>query len=309
MKNKITSCDSPLSIKLTEEKAAKYGFNYVPQGCGKCYNCKYRRISGWSFRLQEELKVSNSAYFITLTYDTHHVPITSGRYPMTLKKSDLQGFFKRLRYYDSEFYSNYCKKTKRLQKPKKIKYYACGEYGGSKRKRPHYHGILFNVVDVNSIYKAWATAIVEKGITVGFHPYGSIDVDPDVNQKNIEYVLKYICKDDQGIGKAKNDLRKPEFSLMSKGIGKDWITKSIETFYNNRLDIAYILREDGVKISMPKYYVNKLYNENTKEDRVPYIKRGVEEREAKSRLSELDKVAGKKYRNHLNNNYNKRKEL
>lgn len=307
--HKFTGCDSPYSVKLDAEASAKHGINYAPVGCGKCYNCRYKRISGWSFRLQEELKVSNTAYFITLTYDTHHVPITTGRYPMTLKKKDLQDFLKRLRYYDSEYYANYSTKAKQLQKPKKIKYYGCGEYGGSKKKRPHYHLILFNVVDPNSIYKAWATAIVEKGVTIGFHPFGIIDIDEDVNATNIEYVLKYICKDDQGIGKAKNDFRIPEFSLMSKGLGKDWITVDIETFYNKRLDIAYILREDGVKIAMPKYYSNKMFTEETKEQRLPYIKRGIEEREAKNRKSDKEKASDAFYRNHLNNNYKKRKDV
>lgn len=306
--HKFTGCDNPYSVKLTEGSSAKHGINYAPVGCGKCYNCRIKRITGWSFRIQEELKVSNTAYFITLTYDTHHVPIIGGRYPMTLQKTDLQAFFKRLRYYDSEFKTNYHPKAKKWDEPKKIKYYACGEYGG-KKNRPHYHLILFNVIDINSIYKAWSTAIVERGITVGFHPFGIIDIDDDVNATNIEYVLKYICKEDKGIGKSKNDFRNTEFSLMSKGLGKDWITIDIETFYNRRLDIAYIIREDGVKIAMPKYYSNKMYNENTKEDRIPYIKRGIEERELKNKMSDYEKVIQARYRNYLNNNYNKRKDI
>ena len=44
---------------------------------------------------------SNSALFITLTYDTQFVPITENGY-MTLKKSDLQKFFKRLRKLSNE---------------------------------------------------------------------------------------------------------------------------------------------------------------------------------------------------------------
>ena len=62
--------------------------------CGKCPNCYARRISGWSFRLMEEDKVSSSSYFITLTYD--NPPMSENGF-MTLKKSDFQKFMKRLR--------------------------------------------------------------------------------------------------------------------------------------------------------------------------------------------------------------------
>ena len=50
-----------------------------------------RRTSGWSFRLVKEGERSNSALFVTLTYDTAFVPITKNGY-MTLDKKDLQKF-------------------------------------------------------------------------------------------------------------------------------------------------------------------------------------------------------------------------
>ena len=57
-------CDTPYSVK------PKGWLNAIDVPCGKCPNCKKRRVNEWVFRLQEEDKVSSTSYFITLTYDT-----------------------------------------------------------------------------------------------------------------------------------------------------------------------------------------------------------------------------------------------
>lgn len=318
---KSKGCDNPFSVKLTPESSGKHGINHAPVPCGKCFNCKQRRVAQWSFRLQKELEVSTSAYFVTLTYDTNHVPIVGGRYPMTLVKNSeqnskladsegrtdrsIQAFFKRLRYFEREARATYEPKVKKVTVNKAIKYYACGEYGG-KRGRPHYHIILFNVGYIDSIRKAWSTAIMEKGEVMDWIPFGSIDIDPDVNERNINYTLKYICKTDGKAGISKNDFRIPEFALMSKGIGANYITPEIESFYNKRLDLSYIVTQQGFKIPMPKYYVNKMFTEETKEDRIGYIARGVAEAERKDRTSDHYKQLAKYVREKNKNNYAKR---
>lgn len=323
-------CDMPGTIMLSEEKSAKLGVNTVPYGCGKCYNCKATRIQQWSFRLQKELEGSTSAYFVTLTYDTHHVPIVHGRYPMTLVKNSkqdkelrlleitddeqqaknvlersdrsLQAFFKRLRYYEDENRVQFDPRTKKLEERKQIKYYACGEYGKQK-KRPHYHAIIFNVGYTSSIERAWSTAVMDHGEVIDYIPFGNIDIDSDVNSTNIEYVLKYICKSDKRAGIGRDDNRIPEFSLMSKGLGKNFITPEIETFYNRRLDISYVVNQSGVKVPLPRYYANKMFNENTKEDRAIVIKNQIEEAEKKDLRSDQQKQCEKIARQALMNNY------
>ena len=94
--------------------------------CGKCPNCMRRRTSGWSFRLIKEGERSETALFVTLTYDTKYVPLTKNGF-MSLNKRHIQTYMKRLRKLSD----------------RKLKYYVCGEYG-SKRDRPHYHMIIFN---------------------------------------------------------------------------------------------------------------------------------------------------------------------
>lgn len=155
--------------------------------CGKCVKCKKRRASEWSFRLMQEWKQSTSAYFITLTYDTPHLPRTKANYK-TIVKRDLQLFFKRLR-----------KAQSGTGNSDRIRYYAVGEYGGT-TFRPHYHIILFNALQ-ELIQPAW---------NLGHVHYGQ------VSEASVGYTLKYISKQGK-IPLHKNDDRTPEFSLMSKG--------------------------------------------------------------------------------------------
>jgi hypothetical protein len=177
----------------------------------------------------QEYKISESAHFITLTYDTLKVPITKKGY-MNLDKRDLQLFFKRLR--------------KRHGKNSKIRYYACGEYG-SKTFRPHYHIILFGA-NINFISPAW---------DLGHVHYGQ------VTEASTGYTLKYINKEKK-IPMHINDDRQREFSLMSKGLGKNYMSKKMVKWHKNDLENRFYCNlEDGKKIAMPRYYKDKIYTE------------------------------------------------
>lgn len=104
--------------------------------CGNCMGCRIDRSREWANRCLLELQYHQSAYFVTLTYSDDFVPVSHYADPstgeaqpsLTLRKRDLQLFFKRLR--------------KRHVKP--LRYFAAGEYGG-KTLRPHYHAIIFGL--------------------------------------------------------------------------------------------------------------------------------------------------------------------
>lgn len=226
-------CDYEYSIKLDKPLPDGQGgaiYN-IPVACGKCLPCKKNRVNQWSFRLMEQQKVSETSKFVTLTYDTEYVPITKNGF-MTLVKTSkdyqelvperqkherdvsLQAFIKRLRYFEEQRIALYNGKKAALNKAKptyakKISYYAVGEYG-SKRKRPHYHIILFNVLDDESIRKAW--------------PFGNVHID-EVNNNTIDYTLKYMVKEPQK--RFKKYDAQLEFSIMSKGIGEDYLKKKM----------------------------------------------------------------------------------
>lgn len=227
----------------------------IPFPCGKCYQCKQRRVSGWSFRLLKEAERSCSAFFVTLTYDSEHMPLTSKTY-MTLFKRHLTLWFKKLRKINDTT----------------LKYYAVGEYGG-KSKRPHYHVILFNASLESLIgYKYMVQHRLGNIILDGKMPHkcttwehGHITVG-QLTEASCAYTLKYISKASK-IPEHKNDDRIPEFSNMSKGMGLNYVTEQQIEFHradlNNRYNIGL---KDGKKISMPRYYKKHFYTENERDD-------------------------------------------
>lgn len=95
--------------------------------CGHCIGCRLDYSRSWADRMMLELDHTKKAIFITLTYNNDHVPFTAdentGEFGvLSLDKTDLQKFFKRLR----KRYSD-----------KEIRFYAAGEYG-SNTQRPQY---------------------------------------------------------------------------------------------------------------------------------------------------------------------------
>lgn len=198
--------------------------------CGKCPACQKRRIHQWTFRLQQEDKKSISSHFITLTYDTKTIPITPrGNY--SLDKRDYQKFVKRLR-----------KASPCNGRP--IKYYMVGEYGED-RDRPHYHAIIFNATAEN-IIRSWDNGIVHFGT---------------VETKSIQYTVGYFSKGSQ-IPCNDYDDRIPKFALMSKGLGLNYLTKAMQAWHKkDLLNRMYLNGSDKKKVSMPRYYKNKIYHD------------------------------------------------
>lgn len=232
------ACDSPYMVKPST------GTDMVPVPCGKCAPCKQRRVSQWVFRLtQEELK-STSSHFVTLTYDTEHVPITKNGY-MTLEKTDLQKFFKRLR---------------KLCPGETIKYYAVGEYGTTKH-RPHYHAIIFNVSDTANYMTAW---------TLHGLPLGSVHVGT-VTTASVAYTMKYIDKPSKSRFHSRDD-RQKEFPLMSKKLGDNYLSDDIVKYHRENLDKNYVTQVGGEKIAMPKYYRDKILSDGDKLEQREIIK-------------------------------------
>lgn len=214
-------CMVPISVNDTK----------VP--CGKCPECKRRRVSAWSFRLMQEEKRSLCASFVTLTYDTDYVPITQSGF-MSLDRRDVQLFLKRLR------------KCVSLHSPNvRLKYYLAGEYGG-KTSRPHYHIILFNCANLYDIERSWMRGSVHYGTVSG---------------ASVGYTLKYLDKPKR-IPMHRNDDRLPEFGLMSKGLGTGYLTEKMLAWHHADLENrCYLNLENGTKCSMPRYYKDKIYTE------------------------------------------------
>lgn len=238
-------CLTPFT-KRTEE-------GNVTLSCGKCPQCKIKRVNHWVFRLMEEDKISSSSYFVTLTYKTGNLEITPNGFKTlstkeiktefedgkwrkkVIKEDDLTKFFKRLR-----------------KKGEKFKYYAAGEYG-SQRKRPHYHIIIFNIRNTNNIIDAWSTY---NRRTNTYHPIGNVDIG-NVCSSSIAYTVKYIDKDKK-VPTHKRDDRRREYSVMSNGLGKSFLTRQMRNYFTE--DLSRNTVKIGKRVmTLPRYYRNKLF--------------------------------------------------
>ena len=222
-------CISPINLNTPEGRVN------VP--CGRCHECKGRRRKDWQFRLYEELKIAKTSQFVTLTYTDETVPYADTR--QVILKSDLQAFMKRLRSNDRYAWK---KSGKLLKNKPRIRYYACGEYG-DKTLRPHYHILLFNLWDTNQILKSWQNGNVHIGTN---------------NVKTIAYTTKYIMKQYSANSK---DTFAP-FSLMSKGIGKNYLNNNSKYHYKN--EQTTVRNPDGTRQNLPRYYKDKIFKSEVK---------------------------------------------
>lgn len=246
-------CLHPIKLQLSEETRAKrmaaeympieFRFAkeiYVP--CGKCEACLSKKKNEWIFRLTKEFESSQSAYFLTLTYDDEKLPSKTVviddvvQEIQCVSKRDCQLFLKRLR---------------KAIEPFKIRYYLVSEYG-PKTLRPHYHMLLFNFP---LELKNKITDIIEHSWNNGF-----ITIDR-VNAARIAYVCSY-CMDNSTLPSCfvRN------FVLCSRrpGLGSSYVANdSIVRYHVDNL-VGYTTTVDNgktYKTPLPRYYRNKLFND------------------------------------------------
>lgn len=238
-----------------EQKDYHKGGQLIP--CGYCPACKYNARVGWTFRVTEEAKHQKEAWFITLTYAQETIPLldtTTGEIVRGME-NNRQNMCESLNDGDLITFINSVKKAqarewkslqrKDIVKPE-IRYYAVGEYG-EQFGRPHYHLIVFNLWEslANEIRleKIWKKGRVE---TEALSP------------ALIHYATGYIYEKNKYI---KERQTKPRM-YCSKGIGKQYIERNKK--WHKELLNPWIWF-NGYKIGMPKYYRDKIFNEEEKE--------------------------------------------
>lgn len=199
--------------------------------CGQCVGCRLERSRQWAVRCHHEASLHEENCFVTLTYNPENEPEYG-----SLKLRDLQLFMKKLR-----------KKYSR-----KIRFYACGEYG-PKLQRPHYHLIIFNhdfadktLWQENNGEKLYRSKELEKIWTYGFSSVGSVTFN------SAAYVARYIMKKQNGVQAVLHyGNRIPEFTVMSRrpGIGANWLKKFASDVYPD--DFVII---NGKRVRPPRFY-------------------------------------------------------
>ena len=286
---------------------AKAYTDFVDIPCGRCIGCRLAHSKQWADRAVLELQYHKYNYFLTITYDDDHIPENqfindeTGEVgtSLTLKKEDLQKFWKRLR--------------KDLDnKNEKIRYLACGEYGDN-TLRPHYHAIVFGLdIPDLTLYKQtangdllytseWLNKIWKNGIIwIG-----------EATWQSIAYVSRYVTKKLYG---AEADYYTafnlvPEFLVCSRkpGIGRAYYEDHKDDLFEKSK--YYFPMGNGVGSACPSRYFSNLFEADFDpqlvEDRKTALKEQFEARKAlkleRTTLNYLDYL--------MTEEYNKEKQI
>lgn len=232
-------CQSLITIKNPSGRESP--FISVP--CGRCMACKKNKRTEWAIRLENQLKDTPVAYFVTLTYAPVKVPTnvdeTTGEIYESLRKEDIQLFIKRIR--------------KKINQ--KMKYFIVGEYG-SKTKRPHYHCLFFLEEKYTNRFGAdmFGKVLQEKWIDVkNEEPMGFVHIG-DVTPKSIRYTTKYCLKLNQSEEHLKT------WTLSSQGLGNRYIEKH-KDWHKADIRRNYHIGVDGNRSRLPRYYREKIYTD------------------------------------------------
>ncbi|AXH77400.1 MAG: replication initiator protein [Microviridae sp.] len=213
--------------------------------CRRCIFCLQEKRDNWTFRVGQEYKKARTAYFITLTYDDQHLPIDNkGR--AYLDKKQLVGFLKRLRIRNEREIEKYWRARENstpMPKMAKTKYFACGEYG-SKKKRPHYHIIVFNLFPNTLKYlnELWTE--------------GNIDLKI-AKAGAIHYTSGYLLKQTAVI----KDGHARQFIIASQHMGEHYLKNAM--YHSENLTAKCSI--NGFSIGLPSNFRNKIFTKEQKE--------------------------------------------
>jgi hypothetical protein len=237
---------------FTQQRRDATSYRPVTVPCGQCIGCRLERAREMAARAMHEASGHDANCMITLTYNDDFLPIGG-----TLVPHHLQDFFKRLRA--------------RLR-ARKVRYLACGEYGGQ-FGRPHYHSCIFgfDFPDREYLRDSDGGPLYSSAFLQEVWPYGFVGVS-ELTFESAGYVARY-CVDKVTGAKAHDhywsldprtgELHQilPEFSRMSlrPGIGADWAKRYFDDLYpSDTLPIP----GRGVFGKPPRYYDKLLEREN-----------------------------------------------
>ena len=242
--------------------------------CGHCEECAKNRAENWGTRCELEASYYKQSLFVTLTYDSEHLPVYNAfekrtyrglKNPIdfeirgktyergTLCKRDLSLFLKKLNI--DAVRKGYS------ETGKSCRYYACGEYGG-KRYRPHYHVIIFGLhppdLEVDRVSNGGKKAIIHyrsEWLTEKWG-MGLTDIE-EANFGSARYVAGYATKKHKDAELYEYlGIEKP-YTVMSRmpGIGYQYWNDYRDEIYKEGADKIYLT--GGKTVKPPKYFDRK----------------------------------------------------
>lgn len=244
---------------------------YVPIGCGKCMECRRKVKREWQVRLNEELRSNKEkATFVTWTFNDkalhYYEELARKEQKETyeelkrngmLKTSTKRNKKKYLRGYelDNEVcriaVRRYTERWRRKHK-KTLRHWIVPEIGKRGTERLHIHGIVWTN-EIKDITDIWNNGKIGEA--------GRVDIGYRCDEKTINYIIKYLVKQDEHHKEYKPKL------FVSQGIGRNYLKRldsSLNKYKKGETDETYKTRK-GLKLALPIYYRNKLYNEYERE--------------------------------------------
>lgn len=220
---------------------------YITTNCGWCKECRAKIANDWKIRLTEEIKFDKTANFVTLTFAPESLVKLES--VMHIKKwrgienedGELLTDVNLLAAYAVRMWSERWRKHMK----KAPKHWLITELGHNQSERIHLHGLIWG--DVKLIEKTWQ--------------YGQIYCGQWVDERTINYITKYVTKLD-------NDHKGYKQRIMtSKGIGKNYVIEK-ENYHQFKGEntIKKYKSSNGREMSLPRYYKQKLWNEEEREE-------------------------------------------
>lgn len=218
---------------------------YIKTACGWCKECRAKIARDWTIRLNEELKSNKNAQYITFSLSVESI--------IELEKDLYKTKYRGISDYQGETDVNLLASfavrrwTERFRKKTKKapRHFLITELGHTNSERIHLHGIVWE--DKRIIEETWK--------------YGNVYIGEWVDGRTITYITKYITK----VDKIHKGYKQAIF--LSKGIGREYVTrnKHIHQFNGENTNTKYKLK-DGREIELPRYYKEKLWNEEEREE-------------------------------------------
>lgn len=220
-------------------------------GCAECLRNRVYDKRVWCHRMDLEARCHANNSFLTLTYSDENLPKPGHKFyptevPGSLVQAHVVNFNKSLlQALKSEGLSGY-------------RYFFVGEYG-DQTERPHYHAALFGV---GPEYEDVVRRVWKKGHVMM----------AELNIASIRYITGYVTKKMNAPGDDRLNGRWPEFRLMSKGLGRNYvpsIVSALDCEQGEQLltdDVPTSLRLHGRNMPLGRYMRDKIRKEVYKDD-------------------------------------------
>lgn len=220
----LIKLDNIDSSYITDTESGETYPLYLAVPCGHCALCRESKALSFVRRCNMESQCYDCLpWFFTLTYHPSFLPDDG------VSVRDCQLFLKRLRI-----------NLERAGYPDKIRYCLVSEYGKNGTKRPHYHGIFWNLHPTKELSYIKLQDILNQSWQNGFTMSRVVSAD----DKSFYYTTKYLRKLCV-VPSGKNDI----FMLSSRkggGIGAPFLDKIKNRINkNNILHYPYLDRHSN----------------------------------------------------------------